>query len=73
MTDEKPEPICVGCNILAKDHPEYIEMGEVEGMDPEEYVRREEGTYNRENGHFLCTGCYVKAGMPSGPRGWTCP
>lgn len=68
-----PKPICVGCNLAASEHPEYIEMAEIEDMTPEEYVRAEEGTYNRSNGHFLCTDCYVKAGMPSSPRGWVCP
>jgi hypothetical protein len=28
-------------------------------------VREEEGTYNPANGHFLCTHCYIAAGMPS--------
>ena len=36
-------------------------------MTPDAYVRAEEGTYNRENGHFLCTDCYVRASMPSKP------
>jgi hypothetical protein len=39
----------------------------------EAYVRSEEGTYNPENGHFLCDGCYITAGMPSSPSGWRCP
>lgn len=38
-----------------------------------EYLRYEEGTYNHENGHFLCTPCYIEAGMPSSPRGWRAP
>jgi hypothetical protein len=38
-----------------------------------DYVRSGEGTYNHENGHFLCTPCYIKAGMPSSPRGWRAP
>lgn len=39
----------------------------------EAYVLREEGTYNHQNGHFLCDGCYIAKGMPSGPSGWVCP
>jgi hypothetical protein len=31
-----------------------------------DYVRREEGTFNRENGHFLCDRCYISHGMPLG-------
>jgi len=69
----KPEPLCVGCNKKAGELEEYIEIAKEEGMTPEDYVREEEGTYNRLNGHFLCTPCYCKAGMPSGPRGWVAP
>jgi hypothetical protein len=42
-------------------------------MTPEQYVSAEEGTLNRENGHFACTTCYIKMGMPSSPRGWKAP
>lgn len=48
----------------------------VPAPDPEEVwdvIRSEEGTYNHENGHFLCTVCYIRAGQPSSPYGWTCP
>jgi hypothetical protein len=66
-------PMCVGCGKKPSELREYVDMAEEEGMTPDEYVRREEGTYNRENGHFLCTPCYVKAGQPSSPRGWRAP
>jgi len=69
----KPIPICQGCNKFATELDEYIEIAKEEDMTPEEYVRSEEGTYNPRNGHFLCTQCYVNAGMPSSPRGWVCP
>ena len=48
-------------------------MARAYDMTPEQFVRREEGTFNIENGHFLCTDCYIAAGMPSSPRGWTAP
>jgi hypothetical protein len=57
----------------ASELEEYIEIAKVEEMTPDDYVREEEGTYNPENGHFLCTPCYVEAGMPSGPHGWVAP
>jgi hypothetical protein len=66
-------PLCVGCNKTPNQLDEYIEAARDEGMEPDDYVRKEEGTYNRENGHFLCTDCYVRAGMPSSPRGWVAP
>lgn len=63
--------ICMGCNNLAADcgYDSFLEPGE----SADEYVKREEGTYNHNNGHFLCDGCYIKAGMPSSPSGWICP
>lgn len=67
------DPICMGCNKTPDELDEYVEAAEVEEMTPAEYVASEEGTYNSENGHFLCTSCYVKAGMPSSERGWRCP
>ncbi len=70
---EDPKPLCIGCNKHASELEEYIEMAKLEDTTPDAYVRAEEGTYNHENGHFLCTPCYVKAGMPSSPRGWVAP
>jgi hypothetical protein len=49
---------------------------ETPAVSPQEridYVIENEGTYNRNNGHFLCDTCYIKAGQPSSPRGWKCP
>lgn len=48
------------------------DSGGVEQMRAD-YIREEEGTYNSENGHFLCDNCYIKAGMPSSSGGWVCP
>lgn len=72
----KPETIdllCIGCNKSPADLDEYSGIAEIEDMSPDDYVWEEEGTLNRENGHFLCTDCYVRAGMPSTPRGWVAP
>lgn len=67
--------ICTGCNKTADELPEYIEGAAEAEMTVEQYVREEEGTYNPENGHFLCTDCYIKAGMPSlpYPKRWVAP
>lgn len=74
----RPTLICSGCNKSPSELDEYIAAASPEhsglpNMTPEDYCWEEEGTLNRENGHFLCTHCYVKAGMPSTPRGWTTP
>lgn len=70
---EKPQPICTGCNKKPAELEEYSEPEIIGDMTPDDYVRSEEGTYNPETGHFLCTDCYVNAGMPSSPRGWVAP
>lgn len=59
--------ICVGCGKEPKEIPEYVELAKDEGHETaDEAVRHEEGTFNRENGHFWCTPDYIKAGMPLG-------
>jgi hypothetical protein len=67
------ELICTGCNKKPAELEEYRQYAALEEMTPDEYVWREEGTVNRENGHFLCTPCYVKAGCPTAPHGWKAP
>lgn len=67
-------PICIGCNKRPEDIEEYVEAAGEYRITPSEYVRREEGTYNSENGHFTCTDCYVAIGMPTRPgKGWIAP
>lgn len=62
-----PVPRCVGCHKRPHDFSTYRFMVEEEGYaDADEAVRRNEGTYNRENGHFWCDGCYIRAGQPLG-------
>lgn len=77
-------PYCPGCQRFASEMSELDPFingdGEGDVMRPataeerEDYIRTpEEGTYNTTNGHFLCDTCYLNAGMPTGPNGWTCP
>jgi hypothetical protein len=66
-------PICQGCGLEPKYIEEYIEGAEDAGMFVNDFVRDQEGTYNPENGHFLCTNCYIEVGMPTSPNGWICP
>jgi hypothetical protein len=69
------KPFCTGCNKFADEIEEYIDAAREEEMTPDDYCREEEGTYNPINGHFLCTDCYIAAGMPSvhAPGQWVCP
>lgn len=64
---------CNGCHKKPDEIDEYVYCAKMEGMTPEEYVKSDEGTYNRVNGHFLCTTCYVAAGMPTSRWGWRAP
>jgi hypothetical protein len=71
--NEPIKPLCIGCNKRPDEIEECVEIAKEEGMTPDDFVRNEEGTYNGANGHFLCTDCYIRAGMPSSPYGWFAP
>jgi hypothetical protein len=56
---------CIECKKSPHELDEYIEAAKEEDMEIEEYVRQEEGTYNKFiKDKFYCTMCYIKAGMP---------
>jgi hypothetical protein len=69
----RPKLIDPQCGRTPDQIDVYVSYAEYEGITPDEYVWREEGTLNMENGHFLCDDCYIKAGMPTSPTGWKCP
>jgi hypothetical protein len=71
--NNRPDLLCVGCGKTPSELSEYVGAASGANITPGDYVWQEEGTLNRENGHFLCTSCYIKAGMPSSPRGWVAP
>lgn len=67
-------PVCIGCGKTPDELPEYFPANTGSTFtDPIQYVQHEEGTYNPANGHFACTDCYIKMGMPTTPRGWKAP
>lgn len=68
----KPEPFCPGCRRFAEQLV-YIDSWKDPDESRTDYIWREEGTLNPNNGHFLCDSCYIKAGQPSSPIGWRCP
>ena len=57
---------CKICGKQPKEISKYRYAARQEKITPDEYVEREEGTYNAETGLFYCTDCYVKIGMPLG-------
>jgi hypothetical protein len=69
-----PSPICFYCLKRPNEIEEYIAAAKENETTPDHFVRREEGTYNPLSGHFACTDCYIRIGMPSAPgRGWVAP
>ena len=68
-------PFDPACKRRPDEISEYIAAAIEEETTPDDYVIREEGTYNHKNGHFLCTSCYIDAGQPSElyPKRWVCP
>ncbi len=58
---------CVGCQRYPDEIQEYVDLArEFEYSSAKEAVRNEEGTLNDSNGHFWCTECYIRVGMPAG-------
>jgi len=58
---------CNGCHGTPEEIEEYQpDSTGLPDVSATDYVKREEGTFNTENGHFWCTACYIKAGMPLG-------
>lgn len=57
---------CAKCGKSPEEITEYVIASIEEDMTPSDYVKSEEGTYNPKNGHFYCTSCYVRLGMPLG-------
>lgn len=61
------------CKRYPDEIPDVVAYAAMEELEPDEFIRREEGTFNPANGHFLCDKCYIAAGMPSSLIGWKCP
>jgi len=68
---------CFRCRKTPDELEEYAEIclsEENQDLRPEDYVRKYEGTYNREEQTFCCTDCYFLIGAPSAPPpGWKAP
>jgi hypothetical protein len=74
-------PKCGGCRRRPFQIPEYVEAATAElGSDPDPtpeeidaWLRVSEGTFNPATNRYLCTECFLRAGMPVSPQGWKCP
>jgi len=65
--------VCIGCHKRPEQIKEYFKAAQEYECTPTQFVQREEGTYNPENGHFACTECYIEMGQPNSPIGWKAP
>ena len=66
-------PIDPYCERSPSDIPEYVEAAKEDDVTPDQYVVDNEGTFNPKSGHFACTDCYIRLGMPSSANGWVAP
>lgn len=69
------EPRCFVCEKRPEEIEEYVDGAEECAMEPDDFMREEEGTYNPKSGAFCCTPCYIAIGMPSEdhPNQWKAP
>lgn len=58
--------VCKECGRTPAEIEEYSYWNTQSGLDSDDYVKQEEGTYNPETGRFWCTNCYINIGMPLG-------
>lgn len=75
-TKNPRDPYDPYCKTFAEENAIVRGWAEMDGVTPAEWVIQEEGTYNRENGHFACDSCYINIGQPSRPMsegGWVAP
>lgn len=66
---------CAECLRTPSEIPDEVALADAFGMTPDEYIMRIEGTYNSENGLYLCTDCYMAVDMPAlpWPQQWKVP
>ena len=57
---------CKLCKREPNQINEYVECSKLLSITPEEYIEKEEGTFNKETQEFYCTECYIMMGMPEG-------
>ncbi len=59
MTPIKPQ--CRDCGRVPAEIAEYADLV-LDGSSVDDFVRWNDGTYNPETGHFLCTRCILMLG-----------
>jgi|ERR1051326_1043887 hypothetical protein len=65
------EPTCFRCGKSAEefDYTGYKDDNQTNS----DFVRTEDGTYNKDTNRFACDQCYIEIGMPTHPYGWKAP
>jgi hypothetical protein len=67
VSNEIPVLRCAGCGKRPAQLSEYVDRAKAESdvyACVEEVVELDEGTYDAHTELFLCTDCYIEAGMP---------
>lgn len=62
----KSTVICGSCKRPPETMDEYILAARENGTTPTKFVKREEGTFDKDTGLFFCTDCYITLGCPTG-------
>jgi hypothetical protein len=75
MTEETIPPpiICFCCGHLPEEIDSIVDSAKEEGLTPDQWIMKEEGTYNPKSRQFCCDRCYIDLGMPTAPHGWKAP
>lgn len=57
---------CKVCKREPKDLGSVVYHAKVEEMEPDEFVKEFDGTYNPQTEEFFCNTCYINIGIPLG-------
>ncbi len=57
---------CKVCKKEPKDLGSVVYFASLENMEPDEFVKENDGTYNPTTEEFFCNTCYISVGMPLG-------
>lgn len=61
-------PLCVICQKTPEEIGVYVVAARELLLTPTQYVQSEEGTYNPQNGHFLCDEDFIDEEVRLGHR-----
>lgn len=60
---------CIDCGKKPEEIKYIVNNAKADKVTPDEWIKENEGTFNRENNKFYCDPCYIAAGTPLGKAG----